>query len=176
MGRKQNPQLAEVWQDRLARQRQSGLSVAEFCRRVGVSQPSFYQWKARLAKDSSKPARARQSAQRPARRAAITRDAAHPADGGCASPPAAEPRFRPTSGKRSAARRLDRIGACRRNGHSLAGPQSGGFGACPANLGRTQRARSAGGARCLACLLPSASSCVRRPPICASNLMAWQRW
>ena len=175
MGRKQNPQLAEVWQDRLARQRQSGLSVAEFCRRVGVSQPSFYQWKARLAKDSSKPALARESAQRPARRAAITRAAARRADGGCASPAAVEPRFvqLPVN---VPPRRLDRIGACRRNGHSLAGPQSGGFGACPANLGRTQRARSAGGAGCLACLLPSASSCVRRPPICASNLMAWQLW
>ena len=36
------------WQERLARWRQSGLSISEFCRREGVSPPSFYQWRKRL--------------------------------------------------------------------------------------------------------------------------------
>ena len=38
-----------VWTDRLRRYRQSGLSVARFCDKEGVSAPSFYQWKKRLA-------------------------------------------------------------------------------------------------------------------------------
>jgi len=38
-----------VWTDRLRRYQQSGLSVARFCEKEGVSTPSFYQWKKRLA-------------------------------------------------------------------------------------------------------------------------------
>ena len=38
-----------VWQDRLARQVSSGLTVAEFCRREGVSAPSLYHWRKRLS-------------------------------------------------------------------------------------------------------------------------------
>jgi len=37
-----------VWRDRLARFRTSGLTVKEFCRQEGVSDPSFYQWRKRL--------------------------------------------------------------------------------------------------------------------------------
>lgn len=37
-------------------QRVSGLSIAEFCRRRGVSPPSFYNWRRRLS--TSGPARA----------------------------------------------------------------------------------------------------------------------
>lgn len=38
----------DAWQRRLARQRMSRLSVAEFCRHEGVSVQSFYYWKRRL--------------------------------------------------------------------------------------------------------------------------------
>ena len=38
----------DAWQRRLARQRTSRLSVAEFCRQEGVSVQSFYYWKRRL--------------------------------------------------------------------------------------------------------------------------------
>jgi transposase-like protein len=39
----------DAWRRRLDRQARSGLSVSEFCRREKVSQPSFYQWRKRLA-------------------------------------------------------------------------------------------------------------------------------
>jgi hypothetical protein len=39
---------AAVWGERLRRYEQAGLTVAEFCRREGVSVPSFYQWRKRL--------------------------------------------------------------------------------------------------------------------------------
>jgi hypothetical protein len=37
-----------VWAERLARQRRSTLSIAEFCRREEISPPSFYAWRRRL--------------------------------------------------------------------------------------------------------------------------------
>lgn len=40
---------AVEWRRRLARFRQGRQSVAEFCRREGVSAPSFYLWRKRLA-------------------------------------------------------------------------------------------------------------------------------
>lgn len=39
---------AERWRERVARWRASGLSVAEFCLREGLSSPSFYIWRKRL--------------------------------------------------------------------------------------------------------------------------------
>jgi len=39
-----------VWQGRLRRFAASGSSIAEFCRQEGVSAPSFYLWRKRLAK------------------------------------------------------------------------------------------------------------------------------
>jgi transposase-like protein len=44
------------WRERLDRQAQSGQSVAAFCRSEGIAAPTFYWWRARLAKDSSTPA------------------------------------------------------------------------------------------------------------------------
>jgi transposase-like protein len=43
---------AAVWGQRLERYRQAGQTVAEFCRQEGVSVPSFYQWRQRLAQPS----------------------------------------------------------------------------------------------------------------------------
>ena len=37
------------WERRMARFREGRQSVAEFCREEGVSAPSFYQWRKRLA-------------------------------------------------------------------------------------------------------------------------------
>ena len=42
-----------TWRLRLSRQAHSGLSIAAFCRREGVSTPSFYAWKRRLAPPSA---------------------------------------------------------------------------------------------------------------------------
>lgn len=38
-----------VWRDRLARQAQSGQSVAAFCRSEGIAAHTFYWWRTRLA-------------------------------------------------------------------------------------------------------------------------------
>jgi transposase-like protein len=46
---------ATVWGERLRRYERSGLTVAEFCQREGVSAPSFYQWRRRLFETSDGP-------------------------------------------------------------------------------------------------------------------------
>jgi len=45
MSRLPNPQLLSVWQERFTRFSSTDLTVAEFCRREGVSTPSFYRWR-----------------------------------------------------------------------------------------------------------------------------------
>jgi hypothetical protein len=40
--------MVRQWRERLARWQRANVSVAEFCRRERVSQPSFYQWRRRL--------------------------------------------------------------------------------------------------------------------------------
>jgi transposase-like protein len=54
MNRKLNSKRADLWRERLARQAVGAWSVAEFCRREGVSQPSFYQWRKRLGSTRSR--------------------------------------------------------------------------------------------------------------------------
>ena len=44
---------AAVWRERLRRYEREAVTVAEFCQREGVSVPSFYQWRKRLAKASA---------------------------------------------------------------------------------------------------------------------------
>jgi hypothetical protein len=48
MGRVANPELASLWRERLERQRRSGLSILEYCRREGCSAGNFHAWKRRL--------------------------------------------------------------------------------------------------------------------------------
>ena len=48
MGRTADMTVAEVWRERLRRQRRSGLSISEFCREEAVSPASFYRWRKRL--------------------------------------------------------------------------------------------------------------------------------
>ena len=45
----------EVWSERLARFRSSGLTVAQFCAREAVSVHSFYSWKRRLTDQAADP-------------------------------------------------------------------------------------------------------------------------
>ena len=48
MARKLNQALREEWRKRIEGQQQSGLRVAEFCRREGVSPATFYLWRRKL--------------------------------------------------------------------------------------------------------------------------------
>jgi hypothetical protein len=48
MSRTISSRKIEDWRRRLARFRESPLSVAAFCRQEGVSPPSFYAWRKRL--------------------------------------------------------------------------------------------------------------------------------
>jgi hypothetical protein len=49
MARPKNPDLEHTWRQRLQRQSTSGLSIAAFCAREGVSCSSFQAWRRRLA-------------------------------------------------------------------------------------------------------------------------------
>ena len=49
MARPKDPQLERLWRRRLARHSTSGLSVAEYCSREGITVASFYYWRRRLA-------------------------------------------------------------------------------------------------------------------------------
>jgi hypothetical protein len=48
----------QTWGERLARFADSGLSPSQFCTQEGVSLPSFYAWKRRLATEALDPATA----------------------------------------------------------------------------------------------------------------------
>jgi hypothetical protein len=48
MARESNSRTAELWRSRIRAWRVSGLSVAAYCRHIGVSEPSFYQWRRKL--------------------------------------------------------------------------------------------------------------------------------
>ena len=50
MGRAADQSVAVGWRRRVARQRHSGVPVAQFCRQEGVSSASFYAWRTRLRK------------------------------------------------------------------------------------------------------------------------------
>ena len=50
MVRKDRAERERQWLDRFERQGSSGLSVASFCEREGISSVSFYHWRKRLRK------------------------------------------------------------------------------------------------------------------------------
>jgi hypothetical protein len=59
MARHKDPNLERLWRQRLRRQSITGLSVAAFCSREGVTLASFYYWKRRLSaprEPTSRPA------------------------------------------------------------------------------------------------------------------------
>jgi hypothetical protein len=64
MGGKQREAAAALWRGRLAKFRKSKLSVAEFCRQEGISNPSFYQWRKRLGEEVARSQEVPSSAKR----------------------------------------------------------------------------------------------------------------
>jgi hypothetical protein len=68
MARKVNLELRETWRNRIEAQGRSGLTVAEFCQREGVSTARFYGWKRKL-----RAKRWRQTRKTPARQKRGTR-------------------------------------------------------------------------------------------------------
>jgi Transposase len=48
MARPKDPDLDRTWRLRIQRQSASGLSIAAFCRREGLSARLFYSWRSRL--------------------------------------------------------------------------------------------------------------------------------
>jgi hypothetical protein len=66
MGRAGSAELRTEWRARLARQATSGLSVAEFCRREGISAASYYHWRSRLAETCGPALSAVRESQSPA--------------------------------------------------------------------------------------------------------------
>ena len=48
-----NQQRQAQWQDRLAQQQESGLSIAAYCKREGISEQTFYGWRKRLSNGPS---------------------------------------------------------------------------------------------------------------------------
>jgi hypothetical protein len=62
VARKANAALALIWKRRIAQQRRSQLSIAEFCSQEGVSLQSFYAWKKRLREVAADKKRRRGSA------------------------------------------------------------------------------------------------------------------
>ena len=65
MPRGSNPIKVQQWKERLERFARSGLTVVQFCQAEHVSQPSFYQWKKKLA-DQASPASSESKAARSA--------------------------------------------------------------------------------------------------------------
>jgi hypothetical protein len=51
-GRRPDPATQHRWQQCLDRFHKSGLAVADFCEREGISTASFYAWRRRLQSDS----------------------------------------------------------------------------------------------------------------------------
>ena len=65
MGRKPSPSTEAAWRDRLARFRECHLTIREFCRQEGVSDPSFYHWRKRLDRNGPRAKRSRRSGGEP---------------------------------------------------------------------------------------------------------------
>jgi hypothetical protein len=57
MARKVNLEVRATWRQRIERQRQSGLTVAEFSRQEGVSTASFYRWQQEVGTGAVRPSK-----------------------------------------------------------------------------------------------------------------------
>jgi transposase len=59
-----DPEKEAYWREVMERQRSSGLSVREFCRREGLSEPSLHAWRRTIARrdGSARPAKPRRAA------------------------------------------------------------------------------------------------------------------
>ena len=51
-GRRPDPSTRQLWQQRLERFRDGGLTTSAFCDREGISPASFYAWRRRLRADT----------------------------------------------------------------------------------------------------------------------------
>ena len=73
MPRQANQVLRDQWRQRIKRQRKSGLSIAEFCRRENISAHGFYVWRRNLREVSRRRREPRADArlQRSRRRSAV---------------------------------------------------------------------------------------------------------
>jgi transposase-like protein len=69
----------ERWRQIVERQQDSGLSVAEFCRRRGVAAPSLFAWKRRLGAEAPPEARPTFVAVRPEAEPTLTPGGVDPA-------------------------------------------------------------------------------------------------
>jgi transposase-like protein len=106
MTRKVNQALWDQWRRRIERQRSSGLSIAEFCRREDVSQASFHTWKRKLRNSRSAPPSSQETATQQAshgRRAGASRRPAARSSPPSPAAPTRSPSFLqlPVSGTRS---------------------------------------------------------------------------
>lgn len=52
MAGRKSEETAAYWREMLAAQAESGLSIRQFCLQQGISQPSLYAWRRRLAEAS----------------------------------------------------------------------------------------------------------------------------
>ena len=84
MSRGSNPAKVQQWTDRLKRYRKSGQTAADFCRKEGVSAPSFYQWKKKLASESGNGSQARPGAGRASQQVQPTQREGEPTPTGAA--------------------------------------------------------------------------------------------
>ena len=64
MIRKKGTETELRWRDIVHRQSDSGLSIRKFCAKEGISQPSFYAWRRKLAKQDGNGRRSRKSKRR----------------------------------------------------------------------------------------------------------------
>ncbi len=53
MAQQQRGNRAAFWRERVAEHERSGLTVREYCRRAGLNEHSFYNWRAQLQRASA---------------------------------------------------------------------------------------------------------------------------
>jgi hypothetical protein len=71
---KRSAEKESFWRLALDEHRRSGLTIREYCKRIGASEPSFYAWRKVIAKRDGKPGPQPPSASRQEKRALIPVD------------------------------------------------------------------------------------------------------